>query len=199
MAWAPNYCTSEELADYLRVGDTDDETQMDLAIAAASRAVDNTCRRQFGQLSSAGARYYTARPEDGSWIVDVDDLDSLAGLLVDVDSAGEGTYATNITAFVPGPRNAPSEEMPYTRIVSRVGLPLTRDAVRVTAKWGWNAIPESVKQATLMQASRFLARRDAAFGIAGSPESGTEMRLLAKVDPDVAVALRPYMKRWQAV
>jgi hypothetical protein len=152
-----------------------------------------------GILSRAARRYTPARPDDGRWVVDIDDLDSLAGLLVDVDSAGEGTYATNITAFVPGPRNAPSEEMPYTQIISRVGLPVIRDAVRVTAKWGWNSIPETVKQATLMQASRFLARRDAPFGIAGSPDAGSEMRLLAKVDPDVAVALRPYMKRWQAV
>jgi hypothetical protein len=44
-----------------------------------------------------------------------------------------------------------------------------------------------------MQASRLLSRRDAPFGIAGSPEMGSEMRLLAKLDPDVDLLVQPYV------
>jgi hypothetical protein len=60
-------------------------------------------------------------------------------------------------------------------------------------------VPSAVKQACLIQASRFFTRRYAPFGVAGSPESGSEMRLLAKVDPDVAVILGPYVTWWGAV
>ena len=39
------------------------------------------------------------------------------------------------------------------------------------------------------EASRWFARRNSPYGIAGSPEMGSELRLLAKLDPDVAVML----------
>jgi hypothetical protein len=51
-----------------------------------------------------------------------------------------------------------------------------------------------VHTATLLQGGRLYTRRSALFGIAGSPESGSEMRLLSKVDPDVAVMLRGYRR-----
>ena len=70
--------------------------------------------------------------------------------------------------------------------------------MKVTARWGWAAVPSTIKQATLLQASRLLARRDAPFGIAGSPDVGSEIRLLARVDPDVAVAVAPYRRWWGA-
>lgn len=60
-------------------------------------------------------------------------------------------------------------------------------------------IPSAVKQACLIQASRFFTRRYAPFGVAGSPDSGSEIRLLAKVDVDVAVILGPYITWWGAV
>jgi len=55
-------------------------------------------------------------------------------------------------------------------------------------------VPTTVKQATLLQASRVFARREAPFGVAGSPDMGSELRLLEKVDPDVAVMLVPYVR-----
>jgi hypothetical protein len=64
--------------------------------------------------------------------------------------------------------------------------------VKVTALWGWTAVPVAVKQATLLQASRFFSRRHSPYGVAGSPELGSEIRLLARVDPDVGVSLRDY-------
>lgn len=64
---------------------------------------------------------------------------------------------------------------------------------------GGEEIPSAVKQACLIQASRFFVRRTAPFGVAGSPESGTEIRLLARVDVDVAVILGPYIEWWGAV
>ena len=53
----------------------------------------------------------------------------------------------------------------------------------------FDPVPSSVKLAVLLQASRWVKRREAPFGIAGSPEMGNELRLLAKLDPDVMVLL----------
>ena len=65
-----------------------------------------------------------------------------------------------------------------------------RAHVAVTAKWGYAAVvPDAVKLACLLQASRWFARRNSPYGIAGSPEMGSELRLLAKLDADVAVML----------
>ncbi|WP_211288847.1 hypothetical protein [Actinophytocola xinjiangensis] len=98
------------------------------------------------------------------------------------------------------PRNAGPEGRPWTELAipdafavgARFGQP---DGVRVTARFGWTTVPVAVEQASLLQASRLVARRSAPFGVAGSPEVGSEMRLLAKVDPDVAVTLDGYRRR----
>lgn len=220
MAWAPNYCTAAELASYLRVGDTADDVQLGLAIAAASRAIDQECNRQFGTIAAPIGRIYTARYDDvrtyeqaaqagalqaytprvnDGWSVDIDDLASGVGLLVATDNARDGGFATTITGATLGPVNAVADGRPYTVLRSRTALPTVRDGVRITALWGWSSVPDAVKQACLLQASRVHSRRDSPYGIAGSPDMNSEMRLLAKVDPDVAVILRPYVRRWWAV
>lgn len=60
-------------------------------------------------------------------------------------------------------------------------------------------IPDAVKLACTIQAARFFKRRDAAFGVAGSPELGNELRLLAKLDPDVALLVSAHKVWWGAV
>jgi uncharacterized phiE125 gp8 family phage protein len=204
MAWAPDYVTSAELKAYLRISDTDDDTQIALAIAAASRAVDTSAGRQFGVVSPAEQRFYTARWDRRSrrWIVDVDDLMSTTGfaaITVDVD----GDTVGSIDDYVLEPRNAAAKGRPWTAMLVRPDSTYkptgARDEVAVTALWGWSAVPSAVKQATLLQASRFFARRQSPYGIAGSPDDGSEMRLLARVDPDVAVILSPYRRWWAAV
>lgn len=202
MAWAPNYCTSDELKAFVRIADTADDVQIGLAIAAASRAVDRTCsgrgfQRQFG--SAVGARIYTPRidAELGRTVVDVDDLVTVTAIAA--DTAGDGGFVDAITVFTLRPQNAALDGFPFTQVASglnsTVAMPLLPDSVRVTGTFGWAAVPDAVKEATLLQASRLLARREAPFGVAGSPDVGSEVRLLAKVDPDVEVSLGRYIRR----
>jgi hypothetical protein len=91
---------------------------------------------------------------------------------------------------------------PWTQILvgsESTNLPTSAEgSVEVTAEWGWAAVPDSVKEATLVQGSRFFMRQQAPFGIAGSPDLGSELRLLQKVDVDVAVMLRPFVRQWGA-
>lgn len=201
MAWAPDYCDTIELAEFLRISDSVDDYQLVHAIAAASRAVDKATGRQFGVVAAAEARYYTARyaARPGRWVVDIDDLMSTTDLVVDVDTDGDDSFADEITDYVLRPRNAAPSGRPWTELAvpatSTVQPPTALEAVRITAIWGWTEVPDAVKQATLLQASRLASRRNSPFGVAGSPEAGTELRLLARLDPDVEVTLAPYRRK----
>lgn len=61
-----------------------------------------------------------------------------------------------------------------------------------------DAVPASINLATLIQAARFVKRRDAPFGVAGSPDMGNELRLLARLDPDVLVLVANHRNWWSA-
>lgn len=205
MVWKPDYATSAELKSYVRITDTVDDAQVALAVTAASRAVDRSTNRQFGQESAAVDRFYTAvwDRSRGRWLVDIDDLMTSVGLVIKYDSAGDGTYSGTIDKYTLLPINAAADSKPWTQILVKpdsTTIPSDlENGVRVTAQFGWTAVPTSVKQATLMQASRFLARRDSPYGIAGSPDMGSETRLLAKLDPDVALIVGDVRRWWGAV
>lgn len=186
MAWAPSYVEVDDLADFVRIDDNDDDAQLALAIAAASRAIDRLCRRQFGLVAAPEARYYRPRWDRRrcAYVVDTDDLMTVTGLLVDDEAVASPVLL---------PRNAAANGRPWTTL--ELGTTTPASEVEVTARWGWTAIPDTVKEACLLQGSRVFARRGAPFGIAGSPDSGSEMRLLAKVDPDVAVSLEDYRRK----
>lgn len=203
MTWAPDYVTVSDLAAYLRISDNQDDVQLALAVTAASRAVDNAANRQFGLVAAPEARYYTAEYSacDQRYVVKIDDVMIVTGASISVDTSGDGVYDNPVSTFSFKPANAASRGKPYTELWlgSDVSLPVRAiDGVEVTARWGWSSVPTTVEQATLVQASRFFTRRDAPFGIAGSPESGSEMRLLARADPDVELMLRPYYRWWGA-
>lgn len=204
MAWAPSYAESDDLKDYVRVDDDIDDAQVSLAIAAASRAIDLAANRQFGVVDTPSARYYTASWDRARrrWFVEIDDLATTSGITVAYDTLGDSSYSAAITAYDIGPRNAVDKGDVWTELVIRqtsTQLPgVEVDGVKITATWGWPAVPDTIKMATLLQASRVLARRSSPFGISGSPDMGGEMRLLNKLDADVDLMIRSY-KRWWAV
>lgn len=206
MAWAPDYVTAADLKSYLRITDTDDDAEIALAISGASRAVDHHTGRQFGVEATAVERFY--RPWYDAyrrrWTVMVDDLMTTTDLVVASLSSADGTYSTVAADLYDlEPRNAAADGRPWTSIVfvSGVGsLNPVEAGLRVAALWGWSTVPAVVEQATLMQASRLFARRTSPYGVAGSPDAGTELRLLARLDPDVAVMLGAGLRRtWAAV
>lgn len=205
MALYPDYVTASELKAHLRVTDTADDTELGIAITAASRAIDRSAGRQFGLNGSAVARVYTwdGRYIEGLPAVEIDDLMTSTGLVIKLDDSGSGTYGSALTDVDPWPWNAVADGRPWTHLVFRSyasGFPsLYSQGVQVTANWGWTAVPDVVKQACLIQASRFFVRRDSQYGVAGSPETGTELRLLDRLDPDVAVLLSTVRRHWGAV
>lgn len=194
MAWGPDYATTDDLSSYVRIDDLEDEIELGLAITAASRSIDLATGRQFGRTDAPESRRFTARPnyDTGFWSVDVDDLIAVTGAGVVVSGVG------TVTTYDKEPINAQQRGRPWQRIEFNCNsefLPCgKRNELEVTALWGWSSVPDTIKQATLLQASRFFKRRHAPFGVAGSPDSGSELRLLAKIDPDVAVSIREYSR-----
>lgn len=188
MPWAPDYATSADLKAYLAISDSDDDAQIALAISAASRAVDKLAGRQFGQVATEETRSYigTWDRRPGVYVFDIDDLADVANLTV---LAG----TDEITDYSLHPLNALAKGGVYEQLLTAQTAEVTVDGL-----WGWPSVPVSVKQATLLQATRFFKRRQSPFGIAGSPQDGSEMRLLERVDPDVAVMLRFYRRNWWA-
>ncbi len=215
MSLNPDYASLAEMRAYMRITDgTDmiDDPRAALAITAGSRAVDQACssrtmRRQFGLQGSVSARFYTPKfnPRTGRWTVEIDDLMTQTGLVVKADLDWDGTYETTLTDFKLRPWNAAGDGLAWTSImfgITVVGFtalatgshgPTLEGALEVDANWGWTQpYPDTIKQASLLQALRFYKRRDSPYGIAGSPNMGNELRLLAKVDPDVMLMLVPY-------
>jgi hypothetical protein len=205
MAWAPDYVEVEDLREYVTNSSeviAADEAQYPRAIAAASRAVDKHCRRQFGKADAPVARFYAARWSStlGAWVADIDDLMTVTGLTVELDTTGDETYGSELATgeYTLRPRNAAADGEPWTELMvsgSASASPSGVDGeLRVTAGWGWSSVPVAVEEACLLQAARFAVRRSAPFGVAGSPDVGSEVRLLSRVDPDVAVSLAAYRK-----
>lgn len=195
MAWAPDYATTSELKGMLGIpsATTTYDTELALVISAASRAIDHAADRQFGVLSAAAARVYTPRTFTGGRRVIMDDLMTTTDLVVKADDDGDGVYERTITSaeYRLFPWNAAADGMPWTILFPEWGtvFPACERSMEITAKWGWTEVPDVVHQACLTQAGRLFKRRDAPFGVAGSLQDGSEIRLLSRLDPDVAVLI----------
>jgi hypothetical protein len=218
-----NYAELDDLKRYLRIPgvyegtintevDVYDDIILTSVLTAASRSIDQATNRQFGISDNTEAFTYTMlegrRFNDQSerfyspavyrsplkYHQEIDDLMTTSGLII--QTGPDMNTLTTITDYTLFPYNAAPKGRPWTEIHinQRPG-----EVTTVTAKWGWTAIPETIKAATLIQAARFFKRRDAPFGIAGSPDMGSELRLLSKLDPDVAVMVVPYKRVWGAV
>lgn len=200
---ADAYATMATFRLFVRNSATTDATDADtayelMALEAAARAIETFCNRKFEvPAQNVSARYFTPLPDpDIHAVCYVDDFFSTTSMTVAFDTSGNGDYGTATTAYRVAPYNAASKDKPYTHLVFDSGTypPQVEGSVKVEALWGWTAIPKTIENANLIQAARFLKRRDAAFGVAGSPEMGNELRLLSRVDPDVAVMLAGFKR-----
>lgn len=201
MTWAPDYVTAEDVAGFAHVDDDIDDAQYARAATTASRSIDHECHRQFGRTASE-TRLYTPRWSHtrGWWSIETDDFITVTQ--VEVDRLGDGVFEiVDITKFrkLSSDANADKKGRPWERLVIRAAyLPsftYPHDCIRVTAEYGWASVPVAIEQATLLQASRLASRRDSPMGVAGSPEQGSELRLLAKLDPDVVTSVKDYVRK----
>ncbi|SHU12679.1 Uncharacterised protein [Mycobacteroides abscessus subsp. abscessus] len=208
MAWQPAYAETSDLAGWLGVSD---DPGLALPIEAASRAIDKATGRQFG-LTDSQTREYTPRWDRGRTVVDTDDMAAVPTLVETL--ASDGTVVDTVTNFVVTPRNAERNGKPYTAI-EYGGMggdwwygygygncyphPSVR-TVRVTAEFGWGAIPNAIVQATLIQAGRFLQRRTSPMPLQMQQIDDIRYQWGAgELDADIAASLGPYVRHWGAV
>ena len=196
MAITNGYTTLNDVKAALNLEDSMDNAALEVAIATASRQIDDYCGRFFykdGTVGAPATRYYT--PTD-YYIQPTDDFVSISEIATDDNF--DRTYGTVWTAddSMFEPVNNPSRGWPMSRILA-VGsyvfpwnLP---QSVRVKGVFGWAAVPYEVKTAAKIQASRLFLRNQSPFGIAGNTDLGT-VRLAAKLDADVEALLRPLRK-----
>jgi hypothetical protein len=211
MPWAPSYATADDLRDFVRIDDDADDAVLSAALAGASRMIDNAADprpgwvRQFGRTDAPEARYFTPSrrgygvPVRDQWVAVTDDIADPDGPVdVAVDGTGDGSFLP-VTGCIALPINAAAKGEPGTSVLfSRSSMrvpPLLAECVRVLVSWGWPVVPEAIHEASMLQASRLVSRRDAPFGVAGSPETGSEVRLLARLDPDVENLVRPFVRK----
>lgn len=197
---ANEYVTLAEMKALHGIDDDAEDTRLGWALVSASRAIDAWCGRRFYKDTSASARKLFAGPAD---VVDLTaqgcEFYDTDGLVVKLDEGDDGTFERTLTASeyqlepVNGLRGG-VPGWPYTRIVALdlrwFPMHRHRPGVEVTAKWGWAAVPEPVKQATRLLTTAGWKRKDAAFGIAGF--DGFAMRL--REDPDMRAMLRPFRR-----
>lgn len=188
------YSTVASLKTRLGISDTTDDTTLGLILTGVCRAIDGYCGQSFYQDSAASVRYFTAQDKR---TVFVDPLVSVTTLATDsdIDRTYSQTWAT--TDYDLMPANASSRNRPYTWIEQApdgdYNFPTRSLGVKLTAVWGWPAVPAAVGEAALLWAERLYKRKDAPFGIASFIEAG-EMRLIKEIDPDVQTLLKPFVR-----
>jgi len=196
MAITNGYATLAEVKAVLRITDSTDDVLLENEIESASRRVDGYCGRFFYQTSSTSVNIY---PRD-LFLVDFPADLATSSVTIKIDSTGNGTYATTLTQgvdYILQPTDAAIRSRPYrnARMVGSKTFPLfvspSFPTVQVAAVWGWSAIPDDVRAATILLTIRQFARLNAALGVVGFADMAIQVRA---VDPDVRDLLAPYVE-----
>ncbi|HEY7821590.1 MAG TPA: head-tail connector protein [Acidimicrobiia bacterium] len=192
-----DYATLAQVKAALRITDQVDDSLLNTAITAASRWVDGYCGREFEVASGTSTRDYV--PSGRMEPLMVDDLTSVVSIKIDEDLDRTFVTTLNEIDFQLEPVNALSfgNAYPYTRIRPQEDgywpTSYNRATVRVEATFGWPEVPDAVRDATILQASRLFTRLESPLGVAGFGDMGA-MRVSFRGDPDVLMLLAPYRR-----
>lgn len=192
MAVGDTYISAQELSASLNIQGVADLSEIDRAIKAASRAIDEYCGRVFYNANVASTRRY--RPVMSNLIL-TDDFHTLTGVTVDTND--DRTFSTTLAAsdYDLEPLNL-KPGRPYLGVMTRTamrGYPL----VDITAIWGWPAVPPQVEQACVFIAKKLLARRQSPDAIAAVTDQMAVR--VASTDPDAQALLAPLRRYVPAV
>jgi hypothetical protein len=204
---AGQYVDKADVKAYLGLSGTSQDNNIDRSIDGACRLIDAYCQRRFWVDSTVQVKYFT--PESTTFI-SVPDISTTTGLIVELDTSDNGTYDTTLvrdTDYYLLPVNPKINYVadgntylePYTELriletrSSERFEPLIVKNIKITAKWGWSAIPQAITQATIIQAVRLWKRKDTPFNVFGNEQIGTQ-ELFTKFDPDAKELLKGYRR-----
>jgi len=194
MAINQGYATLSQIKAAVRIQDAIDDSLLEMAVESASRMIDAECDRNFYTSGTATRDYM---PND-VYTVDTDDLTEIVS--VKIDDAGEGTFPITLatTDYQAEPLNqrVSGNAFPIYRLrmIGDYLLPIwgKQATVRIEGVYGFTPVPIQVTQAAIIQASRIYKRLDSPLGVAGFGDMGAIR--VGKVDPDVAMLIRPFKK-----
>ncbi len=195
MAVVNGYTTAVDVQNALGLGTaviTPDTAEIEAAIGAVSRTIDDYCGRFF--YSAAGTVLFTA--SNYGYAELPGDWSAITSITIDDGNTGTPNIVLSPTLDYRLDTNKDFIGWPTTGIIITtfgshtfpVGI---TEGVKVIGTRGWAAVPAAVSQACALQTVRIHARRATPFGVAGSPDGGI-IRLLSRLDPDVELMLRPY-------
>ena len=195
-----NLCDSDDVKEALGIPipDSVDDVRIELACSAATQMIQQYCQRQFTTDDSASARVFT--PE--SWdLVFTEDFYTTTSLVIQSDPGLDGTWSQTWTTadyqLEPLNQETYGEAWPYhtIRAINSLWFPQDygRVTVKVTAKWGWAAVPSAVKQAAILQAITIFKSADAPFGATPFADTGI-LRLRSALHPTAAALVQNYRK-----
>jgi hypothetical protein len=202
---ATNYCTLADVKAALRISDSNDDTRLTGAIDSACRLIETECNRYFYQDPTVSARRYVS---NDPWLVEVDDISTSAGLIVQSDYAGDGTFGTTwdpldfqlepVNGMMMGQPGWPTTKIRAIRSLYfpvwggiSYPKPYTQALVEVTARWGWAAVPTPIHDAAVIQAIAHFKAADVPFGATPFAEVGV-VRLRQALHPTAAMLIAPY-------
>jgi hypothetical protein len=183
-----SYVNLTMLKANLSITDSADDTTLTQALNSASVAIDDYCGRTFSLATQATERRFRTRRSDYFMVDDIGTLDDLVVTVNDAELVLD-------THFETAPDNALDRGRPITAFRAHQAFfwPTYyhgRPSLHVTAHWGWPAVPEPVKQACLIQASRLWRRKDSPEGVTGIADIGIVH--MTRIDPDVRGLLERY-------
>jgi len=179
-----DYITLAELKSTLTLtGQNYADADLQLAITAASRAIDHRTGRIFSSEQNAADWKFTAL---SSRVLLTPDFYQLVSV-----SWGGVTYTEDEDFYL-----TPTDGPPWNIIQAlKARFPTEPLGVTVNAKWGFDTVPAEIKEATKILAARLARRpREAAFGIAGLGIDSTAV-YVSRVDPEVDLMLKPYIRQ----
>jgi hypothetical protein len=173
-----DYLTVEELKATLMISGTNYDSDLQNAVTAASRTVDDMTGRTFSPGPTGEERWF--RPVSADYLI-VGDMISITSLEV-----SEQPYLVDTDWY----RESTDVIRPLNGMLT---FPVGRRAVKVTGQWGWTTPPAEVQQATQIIATQLFKRvREAPFGII-SPIDEAGIRL-GRYDPQVQWLLDKYTR-----
>lgn len=187
----PAYVSLPALRDYTGPGakNPSHDARLEAAAEAASRAVDGYCGRRFYRDEAPSVRRVKARYRGRLVLAPTLELaEAPTSVVVDgLTWAPLLDYELDPLEQV-GPTGEPWPVLALEAIGSWRFVP--DSVVEVTGIFGWPAVPEAVRQATLIMAAQLWKMSEAPLGVAGFGEYGA-MRVRA--NPVAAEMLQPYV------
>lgn len=194
MAITNGYCTLADVKAALRITDTIDDALLENSINSASRMIDQYCNRYFYSTSAGEVRYYKANDGFTCWIDDAQSISEVKTSSTD-PLIFDTTWDVADYQVMPANRWANGAYYPITAITATDNLlfPVWADIalVKITGTFGWSSVPEPIKFACIIQASRLFKRLESPLGVAGVSDIGI-MRVGANIDGDVAQLINPF-------